>query len=505
VVEVGVPIDGYTTTYTNDKNTNKDCNSLSTTNGGSATCTITNNDQPGSLRVYKHVDPSHGGSKLASDFMMHVRGPAGYSRDFHGDEAGTLLTELSAGTYTVTEDNVAPYEPDYQLDCPTGSVTIANGGQATCHITNAVHDFTREFYKTADATPEITYSWTIRKTGRTSVTLLPAQQISEIYDVTVTPTTAVKTTVRGTITFINGLTYEIPVPSFKDVMTLDVNGPIYPPVSCPAHPAPLQPNEEIDCTYSTVLPAGSKALENVVIAPINGDDFSSNIKTVDYLPPTKVHDCIWVSDDLAGGTQTKVCETGTTLPYTVPLGPYDNCGSNKVTNTACFYYIPDDVTIPAGCSPLPITIDVTGCGCTLTQGYWKTHSSHGPAPYDKTWGLLDANKDGKFQGSDEPFFIPPNKQTWYQVFQTPPSGGNVYYQLAYQYMGAKMNILKGAASPQKVTDAINWAETSFFNLYTPTQVGDKKFDKKIRDQANSYASLLDQYNSGTIGPGHCKE
>ena len=30
----------------------------------------------------------------------------------------------------------------------------------------------------------------------------------------------------------------------------------------------------------------------------------------------------------------------------------------------------------------------TDTPCTLTQGYWKTHSSYGPAPYDVTWAIL---------------------------------------------------------------------------------------------------------------------
>ena len=29
-----------------------------------------------------------------------------------------------------------------------------------------------------------------------------------------------------------------------------------------------------------------------------------------------------------------------------------------------------------------------GDGCTLTPGYWKTHSDYGPAPYDETWAEI---------------------------------------------------------------------------------------------------------------------
>jgi hypothetical protein len=35
-------------------------------------------------------------------------------------------------------------------------------------------------------------------------------------------------------------------------------------------------------------------------------------------------------------------------------------------------------------------------GCTLTPGYWKTHSKYGPAKYDTTWAL---------KGEDTPFLL----------------------------------------------------------------------------------------------------
>ncbi len=34
-------------------------------------------------------------------------------------------------------------------------------------------------------------------------------------------------------------------------------------------------------------------------------------------------------------------------------------------------------------------------GCTLTPGYWKTHSRRGPAPYDDTWAQLGPSQETK--------------------------------------------------------------------------------------------------------------
>jgi hypothetical protein len=132
-------------------------------------------------------------------------------------------------------------------------------------------------------------------------------------------------------------------------------------------------------------------------------------------------------------------------------------------------------------------------GCTLTIGYWKTHSEKGPAPYDDTWAELP-------NGADTPFFL--SGQTWYEVFETAP-GGNAYYQLAHQYMGAKLNILNGASTTPAVVAAIADAEV-LFNTYTPAQVGAWKGTQGARAQFISLAGTLGHYNEGLIGPGHCE-
>jgi hypothetical protein len=127
-------------------------------------------------------------------------------------------------------------------------------------------------------------------------------------------------------------------------------------------------------------------------------------------------------------------------------------------------------------------------GCTLTQGYWKTHSSYGPAPYDDAWALI---------GEDTTFFL--SGKSYYQVLWTPPAG-KAYYVLAHQYIAAKLNILNGASSTPSVDAAIAWAE-SFFNTYTPSSA----LSRSMRNQVLSYATTLDQYNNGYLGPGHCSE
>ncbi len=133
--------------------------------------------------------------------------------------------------------------------------------------------------------------------------------------------------------------------------------------------------------------------------------------------------------------------------------------------------------------------------CTLTIGYWKTHSAYGPAtPADPTWNLLPL-------GPDTQFFL--SGQSWIQVFNTPVNG-NQYYNLAPQFMGAILNVLSGAPAPAEVTDALT-AAISLFNTYTPAQIAALKGGDALRAQFVSLAATLDAHNMGDIGPGHCAE
>jgi hypothetical protein len=172
-------------------------------------------------------------------------------------------------------------------------------------------------------------------------------------------------------------------------------------------------------------------------------------------------------------------------------GPYtaEQCGEHVITNTATFETTDTHTT---GSDDHTVTITVPcNTGCTLTQGYWKTHSVHGPAkPADSTWDLIG--------GPDQAFFI--SGQTWYQVFWTAPKKGNAYYILAHEYEAAVLNIASGADSTNQVTAAIT-AATTWFQTHTPAS----NLSKGERNQVISWAGILGSYNEGKTGPGHCSE
>ena len=110
--------------------------------------------------------------------------------------------------------------------------------------------------------------------------------------------------------------------------------------------------------------------------------------------------------------------------------------------------------------------------------------------------LGDVDGDGNSEGADETFFQ--SGQTYYQVLWTAPKGGNAYYILAHAYIAAKLNILNGATST--VGAAITSAQ-GFFGTYTPST----QLSKAVRNQAIANATVLDNYNNGLTGPGHCSE
>jgi hypothetical protein len=102
--------------------------------GQSATCTINNNDQAGTLTVIKHVINDNGGTKVATDFSFQVNGgvPVAFIQNGVATE-GLNSTSVPAGTYTVVEPAVYGYTTTYS-NCT--NIVIPNGGSGTCEITN---------------------------------------------------------------------------------------------------------------------------------------------------------------------------------------------------------------------------------------------------------------------------------------------------------------------------------------------------------------------------------
>jgi len=100
--------------------------------GARKTCTVTNDDAPPGLTVIKHVINDNGGTRQASEFVMHVTATGADPAPFPGNEEGTSRA-ISAGPYTVSETQLAGYSASLSPGC---SGTIALGEAKVCTITN---------------------------------------------------------------------------------------------------------------------------------------------------------------------------------------------------------------------------------------------------------------------------------------------------------------------------------------------------------------------------------
>jgi hypothetical protein len=371
---------------------------------------------------------------------------------------------------------------------------------------------------TKDATTSLTrtWTWTIDKSAdQTELLLSPGQLFTVNYEVTVDATsTDSGHAVSGNISVNNPAPIAATINSVADIVSPAIAAAVDCGVS---FPSTIAAGGNLSCTYSADLPDASDRT-NTATATLQNYDYDSESNatasgTTDFshtvnvsfanATVTEVDECIDVSDTNVGLLGT-VCadEAPKTFTYSLDFGQHPDadvqleCGENTHLNTASFVTKDTGAT---GEDDWTVNANVAcQAGCTLTQGYWKTHSHRGPAPEDDAWfNLDDVDGDGDSEGADETFFL--SGQTYYQVLWTAPRG-NPYYILAHQYIAAKLNLLNGASSTPEVDAAITFAE-SFFASKTPSS----SLTKAQRNQVLANASTLDQYNNGLIGPGHCSE
>jgi hypothetical protein len=346
-------------------------------------------------------------------------------------------------------------------------------------------------YKTAEAHWTRTFEWTIEKSvSPDSWNLETGQSGTSTYTVKVTKSSGADAIwVDGKVCVENVST--TPTENLKVVDRLQalVGSDV---ITLASVPLDMSLNPVLDAGESQCYPysipfepvAGATYRNNARVTVTNdprnpGEEMGPNEKVDFTLPdPTIVNGSVNVDD--TNGLSWLFTGSGTetytrTFRCDEDEGTHDNTATIRETGQS------DDARVTVTCKPPPEP------GCTLTQGYWKTHSKYGPAPYDATWALI---------GEDTPFFS--SGQTWYQAINTSSAGGNAYYILAQQYIAAKLNLAGGTSSTPAVNTALAGAE-AFFAAYTPSST----LSKAVRAQAIAYAGTLADYNEGDIGPGHC--
>ncbi len=265
------------------------------------------------------------------------------------------------------------------------------------------------------------------------------------------------------------------------------------------------------CTYSATLPDGATRT-NIATVTTNesllGGQATASVN-FGSATVTKVNDCATVTDTNAAGPQAQqLCAGVDTLPktwnYSVTFGKDAGaqvalaCGVSSYTNTATLTPNTSGIAQTASAT-VNFNVDCP-LGCTLTQGYWKTHNTlfkGGASKHaDSTW--LDSDIGGP--GAN----LLNSGLTWFNVFWTAPSGGNAWYQLAHQYMAASLNKEKGTTVPVAVQTALTHAQ-ALLSGSTPAQIGALKGNNATRQDFITTAGILGNYNEGKAGVPHCSD
>jgi hypothetical protein len=377
--------------------------------------------------------------------------------------------------------------------------------------TVTVNCYDLEVTKTAATSLTRTWDWTINKSADPTALTLSAGQTHVVnYTVTVNAPkyTDSKWKVSGNISVKNPAPVGAMINNLSDIVSSDIAASVNCSVTFPYK---LEAGATLNCTYTADLP-DANARTNTATATIqnyntaadgtkseSGTTNYSGTANVDFSSAaiTKVDECADVTDkfmDNAAVVLGTVCaaDAPKTFAYSYTVGPFTTSGIYPVRNVATL--TTGSGNTQTGSSTVTVTVPQTGC--TLTQGYWKTHSKSGPAPYDDAW----KNLPGTPVSLEENTLFFKSGRTWIAVFRTPPAG-NAFFNLAHQYMAAKLNVLNGAATTTAVASAITDAETLFNSLAN----GSVTLTNTQTRTARSLASTLDQYNNGLIGPGHCDE
>lgn len=369
-----------------------------------------------------------------------------------------------------------------------------------------------EVEKTVNESFDRAWTWDIVKSADQTDLLLQEGQIFTVnYDVDVSAVSAdVNHEVTGTITVTNPVgNPDATVTDVSDV--LDVSGAAT--VSCEDEdsdttaPWTLSGGEVLTCTYEQ-LSADPDDSENVATVTTEGDvPGGSDTQPVSFDEDDldeETDECVDVSDTNVGPLGTVCADAAPeTFEYSLDFSTDAEadvvleCGLNEHPNVADLV-TNDTQTTDEDDETVLAEVECV-VGCTLTQGYWKTHSEQGPAPYDSEgWGALgDFDGDGpeEQEMEDWPWGI-----DWFTAFWTPPKGGNVWYKLAHQFQAAYLNVANGAGAPTEVTDALADAE-----VWLLANDPAAKLKGNAAGDANDWHSTLASFNEGDIGPGHCDE
>jgi hypothetical protein len=136
--------------------------------------------------------------------------------------------------------------------------------------------------------------------------------------------------------------------------------------------------------------------------------------------------------------------------------------------------------------------------CTLTIGYWKTHAGFHGRNADRVTPLLPIWLGTATAGGAETVQVSSASQA-VSLLSMSGDASNGINKLYAQLLGAKLNIANGADG-SAVASTISAADAF---LATKTAADWGSLTKAQRQMVLGWMSMLDNYNNGHIGPGHC--
>lgn len=421
-----------------------------------------------------------------------------------GTPTATVVDSVTGNQGTFGTSSVVGYSRTFSCGSDQGThpntATIVETGQSSsASVTVACHVL--QVTKSASTRFERDWTWQIAKASAIpNAVLSPGQVLSVGYQVQVQATFSDSDFgAFGTINVFNPAPIPATLNGVSDLLSDGTVGTVDCGVT---FPWVLAAGENLPCSWTADLPDADTVINTATATMQNtpaGTTSYSGQAVVDFSGATvnELDECIALADTFPDvALPAEACAAGgfsQTFEYQFDIGPFD-CGEAEVTNTASFTGLDTGAT---GSDDAVVLVEVP-CpdSCTLTPGYWKTHSAYGPAPYDDTWAQV---------GEDTPFFL--SGQSWYQALWTAPSG-NAYYILAHAWIATYLNILNGSPLTADVQDAFEAAQ-AILETYTPAEIAalKGKSGNELRAQIIGYAWILDEYNNGLAvgGPPHCSE
>ena len=386
--------------------------------------------------------------------------------------------------------NTASASGDYFTFIVSDADTCATNVHALIVTKSAVTHYDRDF------------DWTVAKSGDASAEICHGQTNPIAYSIDVTRTTIDSGhRVDGNITVFNPAPIPAALASVSDQLSpggiIAVNCGVSFPYAMPA-------NSSLVCSYSTALSDASDRTNTGRAALSNGSVFEGNAQVTFGAPDT-------VSDASISVTDTVGCPAGFTCSS---AGPFSFSDSGSVsfevqaTNDSAMCNSYSDVTNSvswsddgAAQSNGPVSTSVYSCacanGCTLTIGYWKTHAGFTGRNPDNVTQYLPQWLGNPYGPASVQVSTATQAVDVLSFNLGAPSNGIV--KLYAQLLAAKLNIARGASGAD-VTTAIAQADAY---LTTKGIAAWNTASKADKTKILTWMTLLDAYNNGDLGPGHC--